>query len=313
MRTYSILAACLASSAYAWHLQIHNQIAFMAERLLTPEASSIAARILDPKYCGSIGKAAAWADTVRKVGAPYSYNWHFIDLHENVSTSNCSNRWDGVCDDGDCVVAQIANQTAILTHCVRRLKGGSYQPDVDCQQALMWVVHFIGDVAQPLHTSGTAQGGNLVKVLFNGTATNLHDVWDRLILYSGTNRTGDFSDKELDPYFAALLQRINHDSLPVARNHWARCDFEISKGDHCPKRWAEDSHALVCNAVYHMPFSNTTDLMNTGYARDAFPTAELQLAKAAWRLAGWLNHLVTYTPVDFEVASNEHQVVLEAR
>lgn len=176
MHLHSLFTTFLIASTSAWHLQVHNQIAFTAERLLTNEATNIIAELLDPKYSGSIGRAAAWADTVRKIGAPYSYNWHFVGMHENISESSCSKDWKGVCEDHDCVVAQIANQTAILEKCVRRVQKGRYQTDVNCQQALMWVVHFIGDVGQPLHTSNTGLGGNLVRVTFNGTATNLHDV-----------------------------------------------------------------------------------------------------------------------------------------
>ncbi|EME46189.1 hypothetical protein DOTSEDRAFT_70244 [Dothistroma septosporum NZE10] len=156
----------------------------------------------------------------------------------------------------------------------------------------MWVVHFVGDVAQPLHTSGTKYGGNGEKVLFNGEKSNLHEVWDRSILLAGTRRTDDFGDLGLDPYFGALLERIQKDLFKVPRNDWSSCGFDVNQGALCPKRWAEDSHWLVCSAVYTQAFANTTDLLKTGYAERMFPIVELQLAKASWRLAGWLNALV---------------------
>ncbi len=53
-------------------------------------------------------------------------------------------------------------------------------------EALNFVVHFIGDVHQPLHASDIDdRGGNNVKVIFNGRATNLHAVWDTWILRPG--------------------------------------------------------------------------------------------------------------------------------
>lgn len=113
-----------------------------------------------------------------------------------------------------------------------------------------------------------------------------------MILYYGASQPEGFSDQRLDPYFASLLERINDDSFSIPREDWAGCGFEIEKGDLCAKAWAEDSHALVCNAVYSRSVTNSTDLMKDGYAKEMFSVVELQLAKAAWRMAGWLNTLV---------------------
>lgn len=298
----SFLAATFFSGqAIAWHLQVHNQIAFVAEKLLLPRTLNITGALLDPKWNQSIGRAAAWADTVRKDYAPYSYNWHFVGMHETLPNS-CPLTWDGICTGGDCVVGQITNQTNILRGCIEKVRDHEYDfshPELKCQEALMWVVHFVGDVAQPLHTSSTKTGGNGVKVLFNGTATNLHDVWDRLILYAGTSKWDGFGDQQIDPYFATLLERMEKDVFKVPRKDWSTCGFDV-QGAACPKGWAEDSHWLVCSAVYTSTFTNTTDLLKDGYAEKMFPIVELQLAKASWRLAGWLNALVD------SVYSSEH-------
>ena len=49
--------------------------------------------------------------------------------------------------------------------------------------ALKYVVHFIGDVHQPLHASNNDdRGGNDVAVTFMGHQTNLHAVWDNGII-----------------------------------------------------------------------------------------------------------------------------------
>lgn len=53
------------------------------------------------------------------------------------------------------------------------LRDGS---NATCGQALMWVVHFLGDIAQPLHASGLGAGGNTVNVTFGGQETELHAV-----------------------------------------------------------------------------------------------------------------------------------------
>ena len=70
----------------------------------------------------------------------------------------------------------------------------------------------------------------------------------------------------------------------------AGCEFEINRGTLCPERWARDSNALVCDYAYGR-YANGSDLYKDGYAAGAFHIVELQLAKAAWRTAGWLNTL----------------------
>ena len=79
------------------------------------------------------------------------------------------------------MVSAIANQTSVLWQCVRYLKYGQPIPDesvVTCARALKWVVHFIGDIAQPLHVSGRGAGGNLINTTFGGVETELHAVSD---------------------------------------------------------------------------------------------------------------------------------------
>lgn len=170
-----VAGSCLSGPAAAWFMTIHNQIGYMADQLITPQARYMIQNILEPEYQGSLGRAAAWADTVSRTTAKYSYGWHWISARDE-PPDNCNLHYHRDCQKGGCVVQQIWNQTQILEGCVQRLAYGNYQPDVDCQQALKWVTHFIGDIAEPMHTSLRAFGGNTFKVMFNGTETNLHQV-----------------------------------------------------------------------------------------------------------------------------------------
>jgi hypothetical protein len=74
------------------------------------------------------------------------------------------------------VVSAIANQTMVLKHCVGRAIAGDLVDDLKCSFALKWVAHFLGDVAQPLHASGVAAGGNSFDVIFGNRSTELHAV-----------------------------------------------------------------------------------------------------------------------------------------
>ena len=162
---------------------------------------------------------------------------------------------------------------------------------------MMRIVHFIMDLAEPMHTSQKAFGGNSFPVIFNGSATNMHQTWDRHILFSQTDHPSGFRDDAIDPYFQKLYQRIrdeqNHGKVTFREpiSEWTSgCEFEINRGTWCAERWARDSNAIVCDYAYGR-YTNGSDLYKDGYAAGAFHIIELQLAKAAWRTAGWLNTL----------------------
>ncbi|KAG9047415.1 hypothetical protein FS837_002271 [Tulasnella sp. UAMH 9824] len=44
--------------------------------------------------------------------------------------------------------------------------------------ALRFLIHYIGDLHQPLHLTGRERGGNGIKVRFEHRITSLHGVWD---------------------------------------------------------------------------------------------------------------------------------------
>lgn len=163
---------------------MHQQIGYSAEQLLTPTTKSILYQILEPHYNNSIGLAAAWADDYAHTpSGAFSYQWHWIDSADN-APYYCNVYYHRDCSKGGCVVSAIANQTQILRHCVERVKAGELinGEDLQCSGALKWVVHFLGDIAQPLHASGRAAGGNGIEVVFGNLTTELHAV--SLALYS---------------------------------------------------------------------------------------------------------------------------------
>ncbi|KAJ2926795.1 hypothetical protein H1R20_g10312, partial [Candolleomyces eurysporus] len=50
------------------------------------------------------------------------------------------------------------------------------------EEAFKFLVHFIGDLHQPLHLTGRDRGGNGAKVCFENRQSNLHSVWDTGLL-----------------------------------------------------------------------------------------------------------------------------------
>lgn len=287
---------------------MHNQLVFMAESFFTPDTTSVLARILEPQYNGSIGRAAAWADAYAHTSeGRFSYQWHWIDTHD-WAPQYCHLDYKSDCAKGGCVVSAIANQTGILRECVQHALSGSLSggTNLTCSYAVKWVAHFLGDIHQPLHASGRAAGGNFYKVKFRNVSTELHavsfpfqhriiqysvkQVWDGYIPYYAANVSSPFSNQSIDPFFTNLLGRIRKDQFYEAPYMWLACS-DPSTPEECASVWAAESNRWTCDYVYkHV--HNETDLGTDGYALGAVPIVELQISKAAYRLGAWMNKLI---------------------
>ena len=90
-----------------------------------------------------------------------------------MSTSAGRSTWRAACRDGNCVSAQIERNVRLLAD--RRV------PARERLMALAFLVHFMGDLHQPMHAGDHGDlGGNRVQVTYGVIAgrTNLHSVWD---------------------------------------------------------------------------------------------------------------------------------------
>lgn len=93
---------------------------------------------------------------------------------------------DRDCADG-CVVSAISNYTTR----VRNTKLSAS----DRQIAAKMIIHFIGDIGQPLHCEELETGGNGIDVLYDGDDTNLHHIWDSEIPESVSGGSSQSSAK----------------------------------------------------------------------------------------------------------------------
>jgi hypothetical protein len=279
----------------------------MAETFFTSETTSVLAKILEPKYNGSVGRSAAWADAYAHTSeGHFSYQWHWIDTHDR-QPEYCHLDYARDCPKGGCVVSAVANQTTILRECVNQVYAGNLigGANLTCSYALKWVAHFLGDIHQPLHASGRAVGGNTFKVVFGGVSTQLHavstspkhldemlttKVWDGYLPYFAANVDQPFSNQSIDPFFSGLVARIRKDQSYSAPYMWLSCT-NPSTPEECATSWAKESNKWDCDYVYSRVV-NGTDLGTSGYATGAVPIVELQISKAALRLGTWLNKLV---------------------
>ena len=198
MRIARLLAllALLPLNAYAWGSKGHAVVAELAERGLSP---NVAAQVRALNFSAPLRDIASlpddWrADETKGLRPGDTGSLHFTNIPNDKPPFDRARD----CKDDKCVVAAIEQYSAVLKD--------KTQPRDKRREALIFVVHFMGDLHQPLHTAGgqvkdeqTGQmvmdrGGNLVKIRLLGVETNLHSAWDGLLVDWGPTTVDDYAD-----------------------------------------------------------------------------------------------------------------------
>jgi hypothetical protein len=162
------LSLLMLQPALAWGPAAHDVIAERAEARLSPEAKLALAVLTDEP----LSALANDADALRATpGGRWSTPLHFA----NAPLEAESYAADAACPEQRCVSAAAAH----YAHYAHRLADGTPE---DRREALAMVVHLVGDLHQPLHVSYAGdRGGNHHPVLFEGTRTDLHTLWDAVL------------------------------------------------------------------------------------------------------------------------------------
>ena len=101
-----------------------------------------------------------------------------------------------------------------------RVNDGRYSAE-NRKEALEFIIHFLGDVTQPLHDEAEALGGNRIDVTWNGEETNLHACWDTQMVEKAAG--GENSTSVLDEFAAMLETRIDNGSYSSQKASWVDC------------------------------------------------------------------------------------------
>lgn len=244
--------------ASAWGQQGHRIVGELAAAELSPRARAEVARLLAGEPEPTLAGVASWADALRDHDAEpgkRTVRWHFI----NFPRGQCRYAPTRDCPDGNCVVAAINRHFLLLSDRKRS--------DTERREALKFLVHFVGDVHQPLHASDRPdRGGNDYQISYRGEGWNLHSVWDSLIV----------RDRGLDPaaYAAVLRGRppLPHD--PTRASQTPALD------------WALESCRIVQQGALYPP----GHVIRDAYLDTHRPLVERRLRQAGSRLAAMLNH-----------------------
>jgi hypothetical protein len=256
-RLAPILLLLLPLPAAAWAPEGHQIVAAIAARELTPNARAQIGALLGGKPDALMILDASWADEIRQQ-RPETNSWHYV----NIELGSRGYDMGRDCPGGDCVVAQIERDAALLSD--------PRAPAPARKEALLFLIHFVADIHQPLHAADrNDKGGNSTLVRLRGKQLSLHQVWDQDVVTVMGNDS----------------ERIAAD---IARQLTPQQKAQLAKGT--PTDWANESFALASTEIYGKLPSGRINLP-PDYSRRELSVTRLQLARAGLRLAAMLNRI----------------------
>jgi S1/P1 Nuclease len=292
------LTLAFTRTASAWNSFGHMMIAAVAYEQLTPAARSRVAQLLrlNPDYPGWISHtakgerdelafviAATWADEIKSepdyvndgehpAGPDAARNigyadhlqhryWHFIDLPFSTDHTPLQPP----------ATPNVQTQIALFR---RTLRSGEASDELQSYD-LVWLLHLVGDVHQPLHTTSRFthsqphgdEGGNLVALCEKPCRDELHAYWDNL--------------PGIEKRAIVAIRRAAH--LPTPDPRVAAID-DVG-------RWVRESFLIAQNSVYIPPIGDGPGpwFIDRPYQSIAHRVARERLALAGARLAHVLN------------------------
>lgn len=234
-----------------WSATGHRVVGKIANQYLTSKTKRNIKKILNNK---SLDFVSTFADDI-KSDKRYNefYTWHYINmpLDQNYEDSDKSS-------SGDLVSG--------INYCIKVIKDDHSSND-DKAFYLKLLIHFIGDLHQPMHVGLVEdKGGNDFKLQWFYKDSNLHSVWDR---------------EMIDGYRMSYSEIA--DNANILNKNQIKAIQEGTLVD-----WVNDTHKLT-RKVYANVKPN--DNLRYSYSYDNFETVRSQLQKGGIRLAKVLNDL----------------------
>ncbi|HYZ83877.1 MAG TPA: S1/P1 nuclease, partial [Bryobacteraceae bacterium] len=292
------------SPAFAWGCEGHKTVALIAQKYLNSKARNTVVTLLkkfpytpNPNFdCEprsvAIADAALWADDIRNTRRETA-PWHYQDIPITESGENPSK----FCPEKGCVTRAIREQLAKL-----KASGELTEERVE---ALRYVIHFVGDMHQPLHTSTNDDaGGNCVPIGFFERRTapnnpekrsyspNLHSVWDTELLrrFMQPYSTASAMAERVDLAYRGGRKILQQGTLDdwLREGHKAAIDAVYGKLLPTPEQTRAllteirgDSDGEGCGAVLERNAAKNLTV-DDRYQQGAEPVILEQLAKAGY-------------------------------
>lgn len=210
------------------------------------ETAAYFKQLLDDQTENYLASVATWADDIRDDHSfDFTHDFHYIDAHDrppkscNVQSSDC--KADG------CVISAIANYTS------RSLD--TSLDDEEVMEAAKFLIHFIGDIHQPLHTEDARQGGTKLFVKWHGQTVNLHRVWDSSILEEMVGNHEQSSFSRAHELAASLASEIQNGKYTADSKKWLS-GLNLDNPNMTTMSWANEVNHYVCSTGKSHPLSS---------------------------------------------------------
>lgn len=249
---FVLLLTAAPPSSWAWGPAGHRIVARIAQQHLTPRASQRLRYFLGKNF--TLEDLANRPDEWRRE-RPETGPWHYINISPKATALNLKRD----CPSGDCITIKIREKIAGA-----RLTLRGKEKSIE---AITFLIHLVADLHQPLHAGhGEDRGGNRIATLLDGSASNLHSVWDSALIA----RLGDES---------AVTERLLNSITPAKKEDWRRGRLSD---------WTWESHLVAVRVCYGALPAGSPKRLDGAYQQRALPVVEEQLAKAGVRLAAIL-------------------------
>ncbi|KAJ1508218.1 hypothetical protein HMI54_003392 [Coelomomyces lativittatus] len=323
----ALIGLVLIHTVDAWGALGHSLMGNVVMHFLSHHAKEKLKQLFRAEQ-GKLDAISSWADQIKHLPKYERTNeLHYSNAHDN-PPFECSFHYQRDCKHGMCVVAAIqAFSTAVHNYTVRNseLLPKMYPPPfinpvllIDphfhftLAETIKFLVHFVQDIHQPLHVTGRDRGGNDTPVKFDGENTQLHFVWDVLLLEKFYKE--ECQQKE-DLFVKHILQLLAKEQFSI--HSWLQCptkstantlklEFEpllsekVKIRHHhrlkedldailCPATWAHHIDQINCQFVWQ--FDATQDLSKEYYQKTINVTLR-SIAMGSIRLAALLDMIL---------------------
>lgn len=274
MRKLLSLSLLFPLTIFAWSAPGHRVIAQIAYDQLTPAAKEkinalTAVQFHSPYPEDRFLRASTWPDQLKNKTKQYNA-WHYINL------PFVKNNIQPPALNSENVVWAIARAEKIVVD--------KTQTDARRAKYLSFLIHFVGDIHQPLHCTtlydthfpNGDRGGNDYPI-DSPIAKNLHQFWDRGagLFYSAPHHY-QFHYQQVEKIANQWMQ------------HYPRATLSAQLAETSPMQWAQESHHIAVTFVYTLPLNATP---SETYITQAQQIVEEQSVLAGDRLADVLNQI----------------------
>lgn len=252
MTKATLVLLLVPALAFSWGKTGHRVVGQIAENHLSPKAAKAVRELLGPD---SLAEVSNWADEIRSDPSwKRADPWHYVNIPDGETYEAMSKN-----PAGDVIVALKKFEATLRNPAA---------PKEERIQALKFMVHMIGDLHQPLHAGKRDDlGGNRVSVhWFRGVeATNLHTVWDDLLI----------EQEKLS--FTEWTRFLDHPTAAELKD-WQASSYVA---------WMEESFKLRDRCYDFKPELP----LSYEYVYKSLPIVKQRLLQAGVRLAGTLNSI----------------------